>query len=128
MTCIRDCDKVDSLNVQNGRNHRVSTVNPLLIRISSWHVSLFSPIRRHLTPCHAGIQVCAPLTIWSCFSPGGRGGGKEEGKEEEEGGTQQMFIRVQPLSYTLVYTILHEKGSLSVYLLLTNSTLFTYLV
>ena len=32
----------------------ISTVNPLLIRISSWHVSLFSKICRHFTPCNAG--------------------------------------------------------------------------
>ena len=48
------------------------------------------------------------------------------------GGTQQMFIRagsapeVQPL--TLLYIIFHENRTPFVYLLLTNSTHFTYLV
>ena len=74
-------------------------------------------------PC--GNPSLSPSYYLELFLAQGGGGG---GKEEEEAGTQQMFIRVQPLSYTLVYTIFYEKGSLSVYLLLTNSTPFTYLV
>ena len=38
----------------------------------------------------------------------------------------RVLLEVQPL--TLLYTIFHEKGTPFVYLLLTNSTPFTYFV
>ena len=52
------------------------------------------------------------------------GGGRGEGG----GGTQQMFIQVQPLRYTLVNTIFYENGTPFVYLLMTSGTPFTYFV
>ena len=57
----------------------------------------------------------------------------EQGPDGEGGGAvfKQIFMgrlhhEVQPL--TLLYTIFDEKGTLFVYLLLTNATPFTYLV
>ena len=61
-----------------------------------------------------------PLLSGVVFRSGGRGKGG--------GGTQQMFIQVQPLRYTLVNTIFYENGTPFVYLLMTSGTPFKYLV
>ena len=75
----------------------VSTVNPFLIRISSCHVSLFSP---HLTPCNAGNPGLRPplLSIWSCLSLTGQGEGYSTNVC-----TARFRLEVQAL--TLLYTI-----------------------